>query len=119
MHASMIGLRRPKSKGGPRKASNRNIFEEVNAATQGRIESLARGWVAKARLTGDNLFGLNPTRADKKVGSFCINVRTGVWADFATDDKGGDIISFYAYLQGISQIDAAKELADRLGVSHD
>lgn len=119
MHASMIGLRRPKSKGGPRKAPNRNIFEAVNAAAQGRIESLARGWVAKARLSGDNLFALNPTRADKTVGSFCINVRTGIWADFATNDKGGDIISYYAYLHGLSQIDAAKELADRLGVPHD
>lgn len=119
MHASMIGQRRPKAKGRPYKASNRNIFEEVNAAAQGRIESLARGWVSKARMSGDNLFALNPTRADKKVGSFCINVRTGVWADFATDDKGGDIISYFAYLHGMSQIDAAKELADRLGVPHD
>jgi hypothetical protein len=119
MHASMIGLKRPKGKGRPRKASNRNIFEEVNAAAQGRIESLVRGWVSKARMSGDNLFSLNPTRADKTVGSFCINVRTGVWADFATDDKGGDIVSYYAYLHGLSQIDAAKELADRLGVPHD
>ena len=46
-------------------------------------------------------------------------MRTGVWADFATDDKGGDIISYYAYIKGLGQIDAAKELADRLGVSHD
>lgn len=119
MHASMIGLKRPKSKGGARKASNGNIFEEVNAAAQGRIESLVRGWVAKARMSGDNLFALNPTRPDKKVGSFCINVRTGIWADFARDDKGGDIISYYAYINGLSQIDAAKELADRLGVPHE
>lgn len=119
MHASMIGLKWPKAKGRPCKASNRNIFEEVNAAAQGRIESLVRGWVSKARMSGDNLFALNPTRADKTVGSFCINVRSGVWADFATDDKGGDIISYYAYIKGLSQIDAAKELADRLGVPHD
>lgn len=119
MHASMIGLKRPKAKGRPRKAFNRDIFEEVNSAAQGRIESLARGWVSKARMSGDNMFALNPTRADKKVGSFCINVRTGVWADFATGDKGGDIISFFAYIHGLSQIDAAKELAERLGVPHD
>lgn len=119
MHASMIGLTRPKPRGRPRKASKCNIFEEVNAAAQGRIESLARGWVAKARMSGDNLVGLNPTRKDRKVGSFCINVRTGVWADFATGEKGGDLISYYAYIHGLSQIDAARELADRLGVRHD
>jgi DNA primase len=119
MHASMIGVTRPKPKGRPGKAPKRNIFEEVNAAAQGRIEALVRGWVANARMSGDNLLALNPTRADKKVGSFCINVRSGIWADFATNDKGGDIISYYAYIKGLSQIDAAKELADRLGVSHD
>lgn len=119
MHASMIGLNRPKSKARPRKATKCNVFEEVNAAAQGRIEFLARDWVTKARMSGDNLLGLNPTRPDKNVGSFCINVRTGVWADFATGDKGGDIISYYAYINGLSQIDAAKELADRLGVPHE
>lgn len=119
MHASMIGLNRPKPRGRPRKASSGNIFEEVNSAAQGRIESLARGWVAKARMSGDNLVGLNPTRTDKRVGSFCINVRTGVWADFATGDKGGDLISYYAYINGLSQIEAAKALAEGLGVRHD
>lgn len=119
MHTSMIGRKRPKAKVRPRKAFNHNIFDEVNAAAQGRIESLARGWVSKARMSGDNLVALNPTRADRTLGSFCINVKSGLWADFATGDKGGDIISFFAYIHGLSQIDAAKELAERLGVPHD
>ena len=28
---------------------------------------------------------LNPTRADKRAGSFKINLQTGRWADFAAD----------------------------------
>jgi hypothetical protein len=35
---------------------------------------------------------------DQNPGSFSINVRTGRWADFATGDKGGDVISLAAYL---------------------
>ena len=93
-----------------------NLFEEVNAAAKGRIESLCRGWLGRCERSGVNLLALNPTRADRKIGSFSINVHTGVWADFATDDAGGDIISFYAYIRGLKQIEAARELADMLGV---
>lgn len=111
MHYTTKGLR-PKQK-----QWTRNIFDEVNAAAEGRIKSLVEGWVSKPRMSGDNLFALNPTRPDKRANSFCINVCTGVWADFATDDRGGDIISYYAYIFGLTQIEAARALANRLGVS--
>ncbi len=123
MHAAMIGRRPTKTTKPVKKRTyappKRNIFEAVNMAAQGRIESLARGWLSKPRRCGDNLMGLNPTRVDRKVGSFSINTRTGVWSDFATGDKGGDIISYFAYLYGLSQIEAARELARQLGVDHD
>lgn len=112
MHDTTKG-QRPKQK---HKTWNRNIFAEVNAAAAGRIRSLVEGWVSNTRMSGDNLFALNPTRDDRRPNSFCINVRTGVWADFATGDRGGDIISYYAYIFGLTQIDAARELAKQLGV---
>lgn len=93
-----------------------NIFDAVNAAAAARIEGLSRSWLGRCKRVGDNLMALNPTRADKNIGSFGINIRTGVWADFATGDKGGDIVSFYAYLRGLTQIEAARELAVQLGV---
>jgi hypothetical protein len=99
--------------------NNRNIFEDVKAAASGRIQDLASRVLGKTVLKGDNLFALNPTRADRHIGSFCINVRSGLWADFATGDTGGDIISFYAYIEGTRQIEAAKELAYILGVEND
>lgn len=57
----------------------------------------------------------NPTRSDNRPGSFKIN-RNGRWADFATDDKGGDLISLVAYRRNCSQSEAAEELASLLGV---
>lgn len=117
MHPSEIGVRRPKPKPKPRSQHKRDIFAEVNDAAHSRIKSLAESWLSRTRMSGDNLMALNPTRADKSIGSFSINVRTGAWADFATNDRGGDIISFYAYLNGMSQIEAARELADILGVT--
>lgn len=121
MHPSEIGMRRPERKPAPRarrapSGFQDNIFEAVNAAARGQIRSLAERWLGTTRMSGSNLLALNPRRADKHLGSFSINIHTGVWADFATGDKGGDIISFYAYLHGVRQIEAARELAQILGV---
>jgi hypothetical protein len=59
----------------------------------------------------------NPTRDDKQLGSFSINYKTGVWKDFATGDRGGDLISLWAYVRSIRQGEAARELADKLGIT--
>jgi hypothetical protein len=45
-----------------------------------------------------------------------VNLRNGKWADFATGDKGGDPISLAAYLGGLSQSEAARRLAECLGI---
>ena len=59
----------------------------------------------------------NPRRNDRRPGSFKVNLRTGRWADFAHGDQGSDIISLYAYLHGLSQIEAAREIARDLSLT--
>ncbi len=59
---------------------------------------------------------LNPTRADRHLGSFRINLDTGRWADFATGDAGGDLVGLTAYVFGIGQVDAARTVAEWVGV---
>ncbi|MDA0781242.1 MAG: toprim domain-containing protein [Rickettsiales bacterium] len=44
------------------------------------------------------------------MGSFKVNLVSCEWSDFATGDAGGDLVSLYAYLKGISQYQAAREL---------
>jgi hypothetical protein len=56
----------------------------------------------------------NPKRDDRRPGSFRINLRTGRWADFATDDRGGDLISLVAWRLDLTQANAARWLADFL-----
>jgi hypothetical protein len=46
------------------------------------------------------------------------NLRTGRWSDFATGDKGGDLVSLVAYLEGCSQPDAARLLGRMLGAGN-
>jgi len=59
----------------------------------------------------------NPKRADQNAGSFKINIRTGIWKDFADDNaKGGDLIALYAYLYDVSQPEAAKDIASMLNI---
>jgi hypothetical protein len=58
----------------------------------------------------------NPKRHDRQPGSFKVNVVTGRWADFATGDCGGDPVSLAAYLFGLTQAEAARRLAEMLGM---
>lgn len=43
--------------------------------------------------------------------SFSLNLTTGLWADFATGEKGKDIISYYAHLKSINNAQALDELS--------
>jgi hypothetical protein len=59
---------------------------------------------------------LNPRRFDRSLGSFKVNRFNGKWCDFATGDKGGDPVSLVAYVEGVSQSEAARLLARMLGI---
>lgn len=91
-------------------------FSELNARLMPSFASLVTQWLPSGKREGAEWVALNPTRNDKKAGSFRINVNTGKWADFATNDNGGDPISLYAYLHNMEQIEAAKELAKHEGL---
>lgn len=58
----------------------------------------------------------NPTRADRRPGSFKVNLNTGKWGDFATGERGGDLVSLASYLFKLSQADAALRVADMIGI---
>ena len=60
---------------------------------------------------------INPTRNDHKPGSLSINRDSGAWSDFATDDRGGDLVALAAYVLGCRQIEAAERLADHFGIA--
>ena len=60
--------------------------------------------------------GEKPNARRPPARSFSVNMRTGRWADFATGDRGGDVVSLAAYLHGLRQGEAARKLADMLGL---
>ncbi len=95
-------------------------FPAINRAALGSLPALLRRWLPDGRLVGREYTARNPRRADRRLGSFKVNVNSGRWSDFATGDKGGDVVSLAAYLSGSGQAEAARALADMLGVrGHD
>lgn len=91
-------------------------FGRINAAALARFPDLLARWLPGGKRVGNEWVALNPRRSDAKAGSFCINIATGKWSDFASGDRGGDPISLAAYLGNIKQGDAARKLSDMLGV---
>ena len=91
----------------------------VNQAALAKLPAILRQWLPDGRLLGDEWVARNPTRRDRRPGSFKVNVRNGVWADFATKDKGGHVISLLAYLSGETETAAALALAKMLEVGYD
>lgn len=89
-------------------------FQRIAHAALQRSHELVPAMLKHGHRRGDEWLATNPTRADRKVGSFRINLRTGLWGDFAVGMTGGDLISLLAYLENRSQTDAALILADRL-----
>ncbi|PTR17482.1 putative P-loop ATPase [Nitrosospira sp. Nsp2] len=91
-------------------------FKYIADAALSRADSLLRQWLPGGKVEGREYSVVNPLRGDGKAGSFKINLDTGLWSDFATGDKGGDLVSLYAYLHGLKQDVAAREVADICGI---
>jgi len=96
---------------------HRNIFMETRRATCMRLADLVPSILPQGRRMGREWVALNPTRPDRSLGSFRINLSTGAWADFATGDKGGDLTSLASYLYGMSAFEAAQYVQRLVGVA--
>jgi hypothetical protein len=94
----------------------RIAFSRISAAALTHSDMLVRRWLPGGRREGAEWVAINPTRADSRKGSFKINLATGCWADFATRDRGGDLISLASYLFKIRQSEAALKVAGAVGI---
>jgi hypothetical protein len=92
-------------------------FHGIATTALSAAATLLGEWLPDGHKRGKEWVSKNPTRHDQSEGSFSVNMATGSWADFATDDRGGDLISLYAYLNGLPQSQAARDIAERLHIS--
>jgi hypothetical protein len=90
-------------------------FAEINALALPVLPALLERWLPEGKQVGSEYIALNPKRDDENLGSFRINLKTGYWADFATEHRGRDIISLAAYLFDLTQGEAKKRITKMLG----
>lgn len=88
----------------------------VARAALPHARALAERWAPGGRVRGAEYVARNPTRSDSRPGSFKVNITTGRWADFATGDRGGDLVSLAAYVHRLSQVEAARRIAAMLNI---
>ena len=91
-------------------------FKRINSVALFNSLPILRRLLPDGRIQKNEYLAKNPKRPDRHIGSFKINLKTGKWADFATGDRGGDLISLVAFIQDVSQSEAARLLASMLGI---
>jgi putative DNA primase/helicase len=90
-------------------------IKTVASAALQRIDHILNYLLPQGRSDGGEYKSLNPLRDDSRPGSFSINLHSGAWADFATGDKGGDLVALWCYLQRCKdQGEAAQQVAEFL-----
>ena len=96
-----------------------NVAQNLNFQAINRA-ALAHPSYLESRLPDSRREGRELVAADIKGGlgsSFKFNLDSGKWADFSGDEKGGDAVSLVAAQEGIGQGEAARLIADELGLS--
>jgi hypothetical protein len=97
-------------------AARRIDFAAINGAALANLAAVLARILPSGKQVHREWVTLSPRRADRNLGSFKVNLFNGKWADFATGDKGGDPVSLVAYVEGVSQLEAAQRLARMLGM---
>jgi hypothetical protein len=91
-------------------------FEHINRVALSALPAILARLAPGGKTIAGEYVARNPTRADRSPGSFKVNLRSGKWADFATGDAGGDVVSLIAFLEGVNQGKAARLLSGMLGL---
>jgi hypothetical protein len=91
--------------------NSRIDFDMIRTVTLRNALDICELSIPGGRVVGVEYVVKNPKRVDRRAGSFKINLRTGQWADFATNERGGDLISLVAWRYDLSQSEAARRLA--------
>lgn len=89
-------------------------FVGLNAALLSRAEQLVEQWLPGGTLAGENYMCAGFDGG--KGRSLGVNVVNGKWGEFSGDERGGDLISLYAAIKGLTMGKAARELMDHLGL---
>ncbi|MBW4972098.1 toprim domain-containing protein [Roseovarius mucosus] len=102
-------------------------LDEIKAMLLDRLDDVVATYAPPAKgshTTHGKYFTLNPGRADRSVGSFCVTMSgpdRGRWADFAMSGQGsrGDVLDLIALNLGCDLKSALREARSYLGLQTD
>jgi putative DNA primase/helicase len=86
---------------------------EINHLAKRNLLPAVQKLLPGGEVLGKEYVVRNPTRADRRAGSFKICIsgpKAGFWSDFATDAKGGGLVSLVAYVKSLSRRNAIRWL---------
>ncbi len=101
----------------PHQRANEISFREVAREALRCSAAVLEHFLPGGEMRGREYLARNLTRSDATPGSFLINMDSGKWADFATDDRGGDLISLVVYLRGCKRREASELLIREFGLN--
>lgn len=84
-------------------------FQALAAALLDRAEHVVPAWLPGGHKNGHEW--VCGSLSGGKGSSCSVNLTTGAWADFASDEKGGDLVSLYAAVHGLTMGKAALNVA--------
>lgn len=84
-------------------------FQELSRSLLSQCPGILYSWLPGGRVIGNEFECGDLSGAKGK--SLRVNLTTGVFCDFATDEKGADLIDLYAAIKGLKLGDAARELS--------
>ena len=99
------------------RSQNRSNIDELNALLLQDAESLIQSWTQREiEVKDDELQFINTNRADSSLGSCSINLRTGVFNDFAAIDpfKGKGMLALHAQLHRCEEAESFTTLQEHL-----
>lgn len=92
-----------------RELGNDVYYSAVRQIALDNALDILEHWLPDGELRGREWVALNPMRNDGELGSFSINTESGVWADFAEVETGGDLIALVKYLEDLEYYSQAAE----------
>lgn len=90
-------------------------FEAINQSAISASPAILERWLPNGRIAGKE-YEIGNLQGD--AGASCkINIDTGKWSDFEAGQSGGDLISLYAAIHRIEQVEAARRVSSDLGIN--
>lgn len=90
-------------------------FSELAQALLAQVATLLPQWLPDGALQGGKEYVCGSLQGGK--GTSCsVNIKSGQWGDFATGEQGGDLLSLYAAIEGLTMGKAALQVARQYGL---